>query len=41
MIISAEFRRTDRQADMLKKAVSALPKENYETIKVLLQHLLR
>lgn len=37
----SEFRRTDRQADMLKKAVLALPKENYETIKVLLQHLLR
>lgn len=37
----SEFRRTDRQADMLKSAVLALPKENYETLKVLLQHLLR
>ncbi|XP_066943332.1 uncharacterized protein [Macrobrachium rosenbergii] len=36
-----ELRRMNQQVEKLSKAVRKLPSENYETLKVLLQHLLR
>ncbi|XP_068231658.1 uncharacterized protein [Palaemon carinicauda] len=36
-----ELRRMNQQVEKLAKAVAKLPSENYETLKVLLQHLLR
>ncbi|XP_071548059.1 uncharacterized protein [Panulirus ornatus] len=37
----SEYRRMNQQADKLTKAVNRLPPENCDTLKVLLQHLLR
>ncbi|KAK8731893.1 hypothetical protein OTU49_007317, partial [Cherax quadricarinatus] len=37
----SEYRRINQQVDRLSKAVNMLPPENYDTLKVLLQHLLR
>ncbi|XP_042218533.1 uncharacterized protein LOC121863788 isoform X7 [Homarus americanus] len=37
----SEYRKMNQQADKLTKAVNKLPQENYDTLKLLLQHLLR
>ncbi|KAK4320023.1 hypothetical protein Pmani_009092 [Petrolisthes manimaculis] len=37
----SEFRRKNQQVEKLNKAVNKLPSENYDTLRVLLQHLLR
>ncbi|KAK3879952.1 hypothetical protein Pcinc_015516 [Petrolisthes cinctipes] len=37
----SEFRRKHQQVEKLNKAVNKLPSENYDTLRVLLQHLLR
>ncbi|XP_045585064.1 uncharacterized protein [Procambarus clarkii] len=37
----SEYRRMNQQVEKLTKAVNRLPPENYDTLKVLLQHLLR
>lgn len=37
----SEYRRMNQQADKLMKAVNKLPAENRDTLKVLIQHLLR
>ncbi|XP_042218528.1 uncharacterized protein LOC121863788 isoform X2 [Homarus americanus] len=36
----SEYRKMNQQADKLTKAVNKLPQENYDTLKLLLQHLL-
>lgn len=37
----SEYRKANQQADKLMKAVNKLPTENYETLMILMEHLLR